>query len=1068
MVTKLIRSKKMLLTLFMVAVTAAVAGMAGPACAALHPVTWTTQEDFEHNASTTDTPTTRTNIDTSTTPGDITIGMPKLSGAEITCSTSDKIYTIGAERPSVAVIDVSTMALLHIIPLPGRASGIVYNSVNNKIYVGAYSDSKVWVIDGNTDAIVNTITVGRGAYPVAYNPTNNKIYIANASDHTVSIMGGISDTVIATVAVVAGPYTATYDENKNKVYITNKYNHSVSIVDGVSDSVSIVSIEPVVGLISGLRIDAGALSIVTADKMRLKFNYHLLPSQKIEFQIRTANDLDLLDIAEYVGPDGTANTWYEAATSGVEITTEIDGSKTASIELNNAYERYAELQVKLTSDETGSPILHSVTLNYETYPDLITTDISASAAAATSGSAITVSATVANVGHDAAGAFMVGVSLTDSNGKNYICDSSIASLATDASDTVTIICTVPTALPAGHYTLEACADYTNQVVEISEANNCKGDNFEITRPDLIITSVSPDFGSFGKPITLTTTVKNTGTASATSFKVEASIIDGTGIKASIEREVTSLAAGDSDTANITWTLPATLPAGNNYKLKACADPVDLVLESSGDNNCKEIDFRIIQPDLTITNVSGPTAGLIGKTITVSTTVTNIGTDSAANFKVGISLIKGAVKTTFCERTVAFIASGASDTASTICTIPATTAVGSYTLEAFADYTEQVVEILETNNSKLSPNPITIGQPFPDLIISMTSTNGPTATIGSNSIVATTTVTNQGNDTAGSFKVGLYLTNADNGAKTFLCERTISSLADGKSSSAQQYCSVPAMPTGEYYIEAVADYTNTVAEGNETNNWVRGNAISIFSVQPDLKVKSVVGSVGSGGYQYTVTIKNYSNTLAPNSRTGIYLSTDATISREDYFGAEVNTYSVPAGGSIVLSGSSPARIPDNLPPGNYYMGAIADLYNYISESDENNNAGAGSPQYLHNDLVVYWISGSVANGKLTYSVTIKNRGNAIARSCFTGIYLSSDATITTADYYCGDTFNSGPILGQGDSIGYYSSLSTATGTCNLPYGAPLGTYYVGAITNRFTYVPESNMENNSKAGNQVTK
>lgn len=53
------------------ALTVAIVGMAMAAWGSTTTsVTWTTKEDFENNAVTTGTPTTRLNIDTTTSPGD--------------------------------------------------------------------------------------------------------------------------------------------------------------------------------------------------------------------------------------------------------------------------------------------------------------------------------------------------------------------------------------------------------------------------------------------------------------------------------------------------------------------------------------------------------------------------------------------------------------------------------------------------------------------------------------------------------------------------------------------------------------------------------------------------------------------------------------------------------------------------------------------------------------------------------------------------------------------------------------------------------------------------------------
>jgi len=263
-----------------------------------------------------------------------------------------------------------------------------------------------------------------------------------------------------------------------------------------------------------------------------------------------------------------------------------------------------------------------------------------------------------------------------------------------------------------------------------------------------------------------------------------------------------------------------------------------------------------------------------------------------------------------------------------------------------------------------------------------------------------------------------------------------------------------MPTGNYNLQAVADYTNTVTEGNETNNTTVGNAVSISSVPPDLVVTSVSGTVTNGILSYSVTIKNHGINAAGNHYTGIYLSTDATITTTDTL---VTTYyggGIPGGSSATYTGT--VSVPQNR-TGTYYVGAIADYTNIVPESDETNNGLAGNQVTITNDLVVTTISGTMANGKLTYSVTVHNNGNGQTGNHYTGIYLSTDATITTTDTLV-DAYYAGGIPG--------GSSATYTGTISVPQNAT-GTYYVGAIADYTNMVPESDETNNGLAGNQIS-
>ncbi|WP_444464690.1 CARDB domain-containing protein [Rhodobacter capsulatus] len=107
-----------------------------------------------------------------------------------------------------------------------------------------------------------------------------------------------------------------------------------------------------------------------------------------------------------------------------------------------------------------------------------------------------------------------------------------------------------------------------------------------------------------------------------------------------------------------------------------------------------------------------------------------------------------------------------------------------------------------------------------------------------------------------------------------------------------------------------------------------------SFPPSLSLTSV--TVGQ-----TVTIfyrlSNWTADFAPASLTGIYRSTNSTISTSD-FGLGFNSsgsLSGVAGRSESFTFSTAGWA-----PGTYYIGAIADFSGAISESNESNNASSG--------------------------------------------------------------------------------------------------------------------------------
>ena len=85
--------------------------------------------------------------------------------------------------------------------------------------------------------------------------------------------------------------------------------------------------------------------------------------------------------------------------------------------------------------------------------------------------------------------------------------------------------------------------------------------------------------------------------------------------------------------------------------------------------------------------------------------------------------------------------------------------------------------------------------------------------------------------------------------------------------------------------------------------------------------------------------------AAASTTGLYLSTDSTITTSDTLLGTFSSPSLGAGGSD--SESIALSLPTNLTAGTYYLGVIADYNGQISESNETNNASNAIPIIVGN-------------------------------------------------------------------------------------------------------------------------
>ncbi|HSA17412.1 MAG TPA: CARDB domain-containing protein [Kiritimatiellia bacterium] len=234
--------------------------------------------------------------------------------------------------------------------------------------------------------------------------------------------------------------------------------------------------------------------------------------------------------------------------------------------------------------------------------------------------------------------------------------------------------------------------------------------------------------------------------------------------------------------------------------------------------------------------------------------------------------------------------------------------------------------------------------------------------------------------------------------------------------------------------------------------------------PDLIVTALTGPA-SGSTAASITISNTvanvgAGNLVDECYIGFYLSTDTVVTTGDILLGNRGIYGgiLPGGTN---SGSANVGVPAWLAAGTYYLGAIADYDSRNAESDEGNNAFAGSSIAIQigPDLVMTQVSGpstghTAAAISIDYAAANIGVGNP-PDECYIGFYLSTDTVITT-----GDT-----LLGTRGIYGGFppGTTNSGTATVNISPALAAGTYYLGAIVDVYTLNPEFSETNNALAG-----
>ncbi len=320
----------------------------------------------------------------------------------------------------------------------------------------------------------------------------------------------------------------------------------------------------------------------------------------------------------------------------------------------------------------------------------------------------------------------------------------------------------------------------------------------------------------------------------------------------------------------------------------------------------------------------------------------------------------------------------------------------------------------TNSNFPSNMLFTIGQPVqPDLIVESVAINSVSASGGNLSLSVSPTFRNFGQNAGNGFLWRAYLSTDRFFQMTdtlFYTSTTPLNVAGGGTVSDTGMATIPAPPTGNYYVIVEVDHTNAVMEGTfgESNNY--GATTNYFSQGVDLVATSISGPAMSGpGNSITLNLSyfNQGSTSAGNVGYRIYLSADTVWSTTDFqlYPAMGDATRMVAGGQTVTDMIT-LTVPSNVPGGDYHYILRLDPQGLITEGSETNNtiASTGKVTMRQADLVIKSVDFvDVATGmplrKALFGttgrvlVTAANEGGANATNFKVGVVISADTNLS---------------------------------------------------------------------------
>lgn len=373
-----------------------------------------------------------------------------------------------------------------------------------------------------------------------------------------------------------------------------------------------------------------------------------------------------------------------------------------------------------------------------------------------------------------------------------------------------------------------------------------------------------------------------------------------------------------------------------------------------------------------------------------------------------------------------------------------------------------------------------GSGDPDLVVTDLNLTSGNWTDGQ-TITGTVSLQNAGGTASSASHVGIFLS-TNSQISTFdilLADVSVPALNAGQSQTVDVslvFDGTALIGPGSHtlYYGAIADHREVVLEANENNNDDHANNatgnVTVSIDSGDLEISSI--SASSTVFQDNTTVKidyvltNTGTGTVSDSHTGIYLSSNTTISTSDHLIATVAETALQAGTSRAGSLLIDIDLSQSTFPavGTYYLGAIGNYQNIADETTDTNNSAYSSSSISLSaapgtgpDLTVTSLSSADLDWdtgeNISVSANLSNSGTQATGAGFrVGLYLSTDPVFNSDDTLIG-TYDASAL-----AVGASVSPSFSVDVSSLSLAA--GVYALGIMPDTLGAIAETNETNNS--------